>query len=168
MKVKKICPHCGNKTFFADAEVVQKWEINNQGKLIRVKEDYTRVLKEPDFGSPWICSRCGTAAINEKEFPFDPNDFVIFCESLQTLKTVDGKAGKSCYLSLKKEDGGVRYTVYNEKKQKLFGRMLCKTIEAETLLDGVEDILEALFGMQGVKVAIFHMNRSYRFQLVNL
>lgn len=168
MENKKICPHCGNKTFFADAEVVQKWEIDNQGKLIKVKEDYVKILKEPDPGLAWTCSRCGAAAIDEKEFPFDQNDFVIFCESLQHLKTVDGKVGKSCYLSIKKEEEGVHYVIYNKEKQKVFERTLYKTFETETLLDSVEDILDMLFGMQGVKIAIFHMNHSYCFKLVQM
>lgn len=57
----KVCPKCGNKTFFVPSQVVQTWEVGTDGTLLEVVKDSDRVISGPDEGDIWTCAnkKCG-------------------------------------------------------------------------------------------------------------
>lgn len=60
---RMICPNCGeNTTFTTVAHVAQDWEVDSKGHFIRVIDDCSEVVADPDTENIWTCKKCGAEA----------------------------------------------------------------------------------------------------------
>lgn len=168
--MKMICPKCGGNEFITTAHVMQDWKVNASGNYLETINGCVQVDRNPDPDNIWTCCRCGSVAIDEKNFIYDKNNFTIYCESDQPLFINRRKVGQQCYLNISKQPDHITYIVYDKDRNKLYLDCLATKRTAETaptLLDDLKDLLDTLFGMQGYKMVI-NPNKLHWFKLVDL
>ena len=54
-----VCPVCGGTEFYATAHVAQGWKIDGHGNFLKVIEDCTDHIHDPDDEDIWQCACCG-------------------------------------------------------------------------------------------------------------
>jgi hypothetical protein len=62
---KRICPCCGHNEFFADANVLQIWKVDEDGVCLGVVDNFVDVSVGPEEDKNWLCAECNTPAVEE-------------------------------------------------------------------------------------------------------
>ena len=111
-----ICPKCGGNEFITTAHVMQDWKVDASGNYLETINGCVQVDRNPDPDNIWTCCRCGSEAIDEKNFIYDKNNFTIYCESDQPLFINRRKVGQQCYLNISKQPDHISI-VWQQKEQ---------------------------------------------------
>ena len=155
-KMRRICPKCGCKEFITTAHVMQEWKVDGEGNFIETVDSCLQVDYYPDPDNIWTCCRCGSEAVEEKDFPFDQDVVIIYCENGEELV----KNNTSCYITVSKEENCYNCSLFSKDKKPLSGEIcIYKNPTAEHTIDDIPFVLEVLFGLPGVKMTA---NWNYR------
>ena len=149
--MKRICPKCGCKEFTTTAHVMQEWKVDGEGNYIETMDPCLQVDHYPDPDNIWTCCRCGSEAVEEKDFPFDQDTVTIYCESKSHDILIKGETG-SCYITISKKTDGYNCRLYNKDKKELCEVPIYKKPSSERTIDDIPFVLEVLFGLPGVKM----------------
>ena len=54
----KRCPKCGHQKFIVAVELIQLWEVDEEGEFAGVVSDCEQVLRYPKDDAIWECKKC--------------------------------------------------------------------------------------------------------------
>ncbi len=165
--MRRICPKCGNNIFITSAHVMQDWEVDGEGNWLETVVDCEQIDHGPDPDNLWTCSRCGTLAIEKDAFPYDKNEFTIYCKTKRRLCynfETYGLYGYECFVHILKTENGFRISFYDKNAKFLLWEQLYKRT-SKSAIDEIPFILEALFGDIG-KQMVTSWNENNWFALV--
>ena len=156
--MKKICPVCGGKEFVTTAHVTQDWKVNGKGEWLETVTDFVQIDHGPDPDNIWTCCRCEAEAVDEKDFPYNQDQFTLFCQIFD----------KKYYVTATRETGDwINVTLRDIQKQTFKQERLYKESSGMHLIDEIPFILECLFGISG-KLMTVNRDENHWYKLTDM